>query len=167
MIGFQQNKYGAENIGKTVTVPNDCVARLMYYLDCFETVTEFGIPYALRDYSNYRSLDTDDKRNLLQICETLTIRVLQEAKLFIMVAENQLKDTSNEFYKLTKETQTVGLTREIMIAGKRVRAVKIMFFTRQWAERNYLTPMRELENQLTRRVQVVYRRSNNDDCNVM
>lgn len=158
MIKINHNKNYAENITSTATIPNDCVARLMYYLECIETVTNFGIPYSLRNYSNYRSLDSEDKRNLLRYCQALTIRVLQAAKLFILVDDRDMKNTSNEFYKITQETQSFGMTRDIVIAGKRVRAVKIMFFSMEWANRNYINPLRELENQFTTRVRIVYMR---------
>lgn len=49
----------------TPAVPNDCFAKLMYYLDCVDSCLPGIIPTELKTYQLYYTLDKDLKEQLV------------------------------------------------------------------------------------------------------
>ena len=56
---FGFNNLKVEAIGQKVTIPNDDVAKLMYYLSCVDTVINYNEIDRLTDYENYDLLSVD------------------------------------------------------------------------------------------------------------
>ena len=61
---FGFNNLKVEAIGQKVTIPNDDVAKLMYYLSCVDTVINYNEIDRLTDYENYDLLSVDDMAEL-------------------------------------------------------------------------------------------------------
>ena len=59
MYGNIVNK-GIKATGQTASVPNDDVARLMYYFKCVVSVINYSGIDKLTNYKNYKSLTVDD-----------------------------------------------------------------------------------------------------------
>lgn len=162
-----RNQYSIKQTGKSCTIPDNCVAKLMYYLDCFESVSKYGLPEYLRDYKNWDDLDDDDIRVLFNLCQTLDIATLTKIGIFIPVDDDDMND-SNEFLEIKNKREALGLGNGIIIAGKKVNVVKVMVYKMRWAKRNYLEPLQELHKILTRpRIVVVERGNSSSACNVM
>ena len=88
MFAIRENEYDITNFGTIVTVPNNPIARCMYYLNCVDTVLdidEFGF---LTDYAKYYLLDNSDKAKLLLLCKTLFLLVfllLISVNVFVVI----------------------------------------------------------------------------------
>lgn len=57
------------------TVPDDPIAKLMYYLNCVFSCVDIGNDPSLnrlRNYSNYTSLSTDEKAQVVSLCLVLS-----------------------------------------------------------------------------------------------
>lgn len=162
-----RDRYSIQQTGKSCTVPNNCVGKLMYYLDCFESVSNYGIPDYLHDYKNWDDLDDDDIRVLFNLCQTLDIATLTKIGIFIPVDDDGMND-SNQFLKIKNKRESLGLGDGIIIAGKRIQVVEVMLYKIRWAKRNYLEPLQELHKILTRpRIVFVERGNSSSACNVM
>ena len=61
---FGFNNLKVEAIGQKVTIPNDDVAKLMYYLSCVDTVINYNEIDRLTDYENYDLLSVDGMAEL-------------------------------------------------------------------------------------------------------
>ena len=69
----------------TVSLPNNPWARLMYYLSCVESVSQFDFKY-LSDHRRYLELDTDDKEALLTLVILFNPDDMKKAHVFFQVA---------------------------------------------------------------------------------
>ena len=59
---LNQEEYGVKKTGTTVTIPNNSVAKLMYYLNSVCSlipINESGNLNKLKNYTNYMSLSRD------------------------------------------------------------------------------------------------------------
>ena len=81
--------YGEDNIsiipiGERTTVPNDDVARLMYYLSCVDTVINYQGIDKLSDFRNYKRLTVDDIIVLFKLVLLFNPEIFLNAKIFIL-----------------------------------------------------------------------------------
>ena len=53
MANFFGNRMGIKAIGQRTSVPDNDLARLMYYLSCVDTVIQYHEIDRLTDYQNY------------------------------------------------------------------------------------------------------------------
>ena len=74
MAFFQRNQFGFKQTSVPVTIPNNDVARLMYYFDVVCNTIDYNDAdiSRFRDYSNWRSLSFNDIRVLLVLCLTIS-----------------------------------------------------------------------------------------------
>ena len=63
---FNEGRIEVEVIGRTVTIPDNDFARLMYYLSCVDTVISYDELDLLSDYEKYDLLTVEQKEILLK-----------------------------------------------------------------------------------------------------
>ena len=63
---FGMNKLTFEDFGERTTVPNNNIAKLMYYLDCVLTVIEYD-RIILTDYKNYYVLTAEERKLVIEL----------------------------------------------------------------------------------------------------
>ena len=160
MFAIRENEYDITNFGTIVTVPNNPIARCMYYLNCVDTVLDIDEFWFLTDYAKYYLLDNSDKAKLLLLCKTFSPDVLED----VFEEVSHLPNTSNKFYELGLNQTSIAATSQIVIGGITRKVLKVMFYTREWVDRNYYTPIAQLSYDLRRQPSrtVLYR--GNDDC---
>ncbi|KAL3863102.1 hypothetical protein ACJMK2_004878 [Sinanodonta woodiana] len=139
---------GFKLIGKTVTVPNDPRARLMYYLDCMCTVVDLDDTapnlQRLRDYEDYL-LTFDEHERLLTMCVLLPPKIFLNKCIF---QEDALcGDCSNEFYEITQVRHRFLVSGNVIIGGQNRQVNKIMAFKTAWLNDNYYIPLHALLQQ--------------------
>ena len=59
------NKLSVERTGVEVQVPNNNLARLMYYLSCIFNVIQYNENNKLSDYKNYFYLTNEEKKQYI------------------------------------------------------------------------------------------------------
>lgn len=81
---LNRNRVGVENTSTTVGVPENPLARLMYYLNCMCTVLSLQEPNIMRliDYDNFFDLADEEKVLLLLLCAKLNPVALKGQCLF-------------------------------------------------------------------------------------
>ena len=132
---FKIKKYG-----EPVTVPDNKMAQLMYYLSCVQMVVDFGIPSNLTNYSNYYKLKFEQENAVILFAELLDYRIFTKNK--IMINDPDLCfGYSNQFYEISDSRTSVIATREFIIGGQVVHTLKIMAFKKCWIDENYIIPM--------------------------
>ena len=145
------NKVRVETFGTTVTVPNDNIAKLMYYLDCVLLVIEYDGSNKLTDYQHYYNLNNEEKKAVIQLALLFNPKLFIDSSIFI-VSEDLLPDSSdNKFYKITDERIGVHVNQNIMIGGRTVKVLNIMACNTSWLNRNYFTPLERINNEIRNR----------------
>ena len=126
------------------TVPNDPIAKLMYYFSCVASCVELEDSDfdCLRDYKNYTRLTSDEKAKLLALCF-----VLSPDKLIgtIFHPSSDCGSSSNKFLELTSVKTNLLVTDSLVVGGHSKKIRSIMLFEKSWMERNYYEPFRSFE----------------------
>ena len=160
------NHLSVERIGIKVEVPNNNLARLMYYLSCIFTVIQYNDNKELSEYKHYYNLNQEQKKTVYALAVLFDPKIFLGAKIFILDNGALTGDFGNEFFKITDERVGVHVNQEIMIGGHSVKVLKIMACKTSWLEKNYYNPLRGLYNELNNR-SVSYNSYNNTSSRVL
>ena len=145
----QTDEVGVRYTGVTVQVPDNDVARLMYYLNCVCTAINCEQDSIIRRFTAYEFwvyLSADDQRALLNLCCELSPDVF-EGKVFFC---NELLsgDSLNDFLEISQVRQQIVAANSIVIAGRTCEVNKIMIYKMRWMRQNYTEPIQSLRARL-------------------
>ena len=146
MANFFGNRMGIKAIGQRTSVPDNDLARLMYYLSCVDTVIQYHEIDRLTDYQNYDSLDVEDITVLLKLVILFNPKFLVEKGIFILDESLLPNDLDNQFYQITDERIGIHINNEIMVSGRTVKVLKVMACDEEWIFRNYINPLKRAFN---------------------
>ena len=142
-----------------VTVPDDDIARLMYYLSCVDTVINYQEIDRLSDYKNYASLTHQELVLLFKLVMIFNPEYFVEKGVFIINQNLLPYDLDNQFYQITDERIGIHVNSEMSIGGRTVKILRVMACNMDWLIRYYFKPWQnifETANRMERykRVQV-------------
>ena len=143
MAAFNRLQVGLEKIGKSVTVPNNPKARLMYYLDsiCAVIDVDDGSLSRLRNYDSY-NLTASETDKLLVICALLDPSELVDKVIF--QSDEMCGDSGNEFLNIHAVNHTFAVANSLVIGGVKRNTTKIMCFKMSWLKKNYQEPLQQV-----------------------
>ena len=140
-----------KSIGYTVNVPNDPVARLMYYMKSVAsvlTIANFEEDIdRLTDYDNYHNISVSDVDKLLVLCQKYQPQVLENRCFF----NNEVlcRDAGNTFYEISEaKTEIAALdtsSTSLVVGEMSLTITEIMVYVPSWMDRNYHKPMQTLQ----------------------
>jgi hypothetical protein len=140
-----RNEIGVKRIGRVTTVPDNDVARLMYYLTCVCCAIDCDQDGDIRRFTNYANwalLSTEEQKLLVVLCYTFSPDVF-EGKVFFH-NEALCIQSSNTFYEINQIRHQLLAVESIIIAGRVHQVAKIMIYKMSWMKTNYLEPMQRL-----------------------
>ena len=146
MANFFGNRMGIKAIGQRTSVPDNDLARLMYYLSCVDTVIQYHEIDRLTDYQNYDSLDVEDITVLLELVILFNPKFLVDKGIFILDESLLPNDLDNQFYQITDERIGIHINNGIMVSGRTVKVLKVMACDEEWIFRNYINPLKRAFN---------------------
>ena len=138
------NNLQVEAIGEIVTIPNNDIAKLMYYLSCVDTVinhNQEGEDDILTDYKHYYLLSENEKDLVLTLVSLFNPLIFIDSGVFIVDPNLVPEGADNEFYKVTDQRIGVHVEDEIMIGGKWVKVLNIMACNTDWLYKFYINPL--------------------------
>ena len=141
---FGFNNLKVEAIGQKVTIPNDDVAKLMYYLSCVDTVINYNEIDRLTDYENYDLLSVDGMAELFKLVLLFNPKIFIDAGIFILDPVLVPDDSDNEFYQITDERIGIHVNSEIVIGGRTVKVLKVMACNLDWLNTFYFEPWKNI-----------------------
>jgi len=156
MAFLHRVQHNLKDISSRVTVPNDPVAKLMYYLNCMCTVLRMNQNPdmdRLRRYEDYYTLTHTDRNVLINLCLLLKPDVLLNKCIFQNDA--LCKDMGNKFYDLESVQNNFFVAGSVMIGGRHTQVTKIMTFTMSWLQKNWTRPMQEVIDRQARERQAM------------
>jgi hypothetical protein len=144
MAVWQRQNFDLRETGVSVSIPNNDIAKCMYYLQCVCNVIdcEDANLKIFTNYRNYRALSDDEDEMVYKLCLMCSPDILDE-KVFI---ENEALcgSSHNNFFELSAVKNTLGVVGSIFIAGRTREVKKIMTYKMSWMHTFYLEPMARL-----------------------
>jgi hypothetical protein len=149
MAFLQRNQIGFKDTTVSATVPDNDVARLMYYFDSVCSAIEYNDTDVsrYRNYQNYSSLTYNEIRVLLVLCLTLSPDEFDDKVFFH--SDALCGNLGNRFYEVSQVSHQLLAVQSIVIAGRRCHVKKIMTYTMSWMRRNYFGPIQRLTPQFS------------------
>ena len=130
-----------KDTSKTVNVPGNDIAKLMYYLDCVFSVLKCSNFSKFTDYNNYDYLSNSDIIELIRLVKLFNPKIMIGAKVFVL--EEDL-DCNNRFIEITDETMNIRANEEIVIGGIVTKVLKMMLLKSEWLVFFYFNPLKRL-----------------------
>ena len=137
-----------KEVGTTVTVPSDPIARLMYYFNCVCSCVEPDDDYTirrLRDYQNYSRLTSEEEAQLIAICLALSPDKLIGS---IFHPTEDCGSSSNKFVEISAVKTNVLVTDSLLVGGQQRKVQSIMFFEKSWMDNNFIEPLKAVQRRL-------------------
>ena len=118
------NQVQIRPFGVVVDVPDDDVAKLMYYLSCVDTVINYNIIDRLSDYKNYNLLTVDDLTLLFQLVLLFYPQKFIQAGIFVLEQRLLQPGMGNQFYEITDERIGLFVNNVFFIGGRTDKSFK-------------------------------------------
>ena len=117
---YDEDNYSIIPIGERTTVPDDDVARLMYYLSCVDAVINYQVIDKLSDFRNYKRLRVEDMSALFKLVLLFNPEIFLDANIFILQIAPLPNGSYNQFYEITNERIGIHINNQILIGGRTV-----------------------------------------------
>ena len=131
------------NTGVSVMVPDDDIARVMYYLNC--VTVSLGLDILQDDLVDFRNYAWLSPMRIALVLKTALEFGPDEFidKLIFRDDDGEIVNGSsgNEFCDISIACGLVSLQQDVVIAGKVQNVTKVMFFKSSWLETFYTGPM--------------------------
>ena len=135
------NKFSVERTGVAANVPDNYLARLMYYLTCVFNVIQYNENTRLSDYKNYYYLTNEERNAVYTLALLFKPEIFINAGIFVLDNGLLTGEFGNDFYKITDERIGFHASQEIVIGGRTVKVLKIMACKNSWLQNNYYGPL--------------------------
>jgi hypothetical protein len=144
MALFQRNQVGFRDTTVAASVPNNDIARLMYYFNSVCSAIEYtdNDMQRYRNCRNWSSLSYEEIRLLLVLCYTFSPDVFNN-KVFFQ-SDALCDDFQNKFYEISQVSHRLLAVRSIVVAGRTRRVSSIMTYKMSWMRDYYFGPMQRL-----------------------
>jgi hypothetical protein len=138
MTFLRQYQYKIKKVPAIGTVPNNDIARLMYYLNCACHTVEYNDRNIsrYRNYNNWSLLSDEEIRLLITLCYIFS------PELF-----------NNKVFFQSDDDQSLAV-QSIVVAGRICRVYRKMTYNKSWIEDNYFNPIRNLDQRLNNQSQM-------------
>ena len=152
--------------GSTTTVPDNDIAKLMYYLDCVFAVIQLDGAEKFTNYHEYYSLTSEEEKVVLSYAGIFNPKIMVDNYLFLLDPRYIPEGKSNQFYELTDNRIGIHVNSEIMIGGVSRRVLQLMACSQEWLNRNYFYPVDSYNKRIqSQKYQKQNSSSNNEeDC---
>ena len=125
----------------SANVPNNDIAKLMYYLRSVSSVLSFNGFGEYINYNKYYCLSNQDIITLIGLANKFNPDIMIDSEVFI---NNEDLDMNNRFIEITDKEMNIHTNREIFIGGIVVKVLKIMLYKRNWLDYFYYWPKNRL-----------------------
>ncbi len=139
-VNLKYQSLDIKPIGRKVTVPDNNLAKLMYYLYCVFKVIQYDQSSRLTDFQRYYSLSKEEEQTVLGLVALFNPKIMTDLSLFIVAPNLVPSGMTNEFYQITDDRIGVHVNSEVVIGGRVVKVLKIMACTEESIYNNYINP---------------------------
>ncbi|CAF1277076.1 unnamed protein product [Rotaria magnacalcarata] len=139
-----RDQFGLRPTSSRATVPDNDLARVMYYLNCVFSAIEYKDQDVrrYRDYRHWSLLSEAEQRMVLVLALALSPDEF-DGKVFFH-SDELCGDSGNKFYELSQVRHQLLAVQSIVIAGQTRHVKKIMTYRMSWIQSNYIEPVKRL-----------------------
>lgn len=143
-LHIYRDQFGLRPTSSRATVPDNDLARLMYYLNCVFSAIEYNDQDVrrYRNYQNWSFLNESEQRTVLVLALALSPDEF-DGKVFFQ-SDELCGDSSNKFYELSQVRHQLLAVQSIFIAGQTRHVKKIMTYKMSWIQAYYAEPVKNL-----------------------
>ena len=102
-LDYKYNSLKVEATGRSTYVPDNDLAKLMFYLYCVLEVIQYDENTKLTDYKNYYRLTEQEEKSVYALAALFQPKIFIDAGVFIPDERLVPPNVSNEFYKITDD----------------------------------------------------------------
>ena len=102
-LEFKSQNLNIKAIGSKATVPDNNLAKLMYYLHCVFSVIQLEGNDQYTQYQNYNLVTKEEEIEIIGLVKLYEPKIMIKLNLFIVDPYLVPSDVSNEFFELTDE----------------------------------------------------------------
>ena len=133
-------------IENKIIVPDNKLAKLMYYLNCVFNVVKYDVEEKYYNYNNFSLLTKDEEKKVLQLAKFFNPPNMKKLSLFILKPEIIPNGKENEFFEITDKNLGVNINSEVVLEGRVLKVQKVMVCKRSWLYKYYFIPVQEYES---------------------
>lgn len=148
-VAFNRRELKLIDTSSDTTIPDDDIAKLMYYLYSMCVVlqldaTEYGIQ-RLKDYKKFHMLLKHEEQELIKLCCLLSPDKLEGKCIFH--SEELCKDVkyTNRFFKVDSTETSFAATDTVFVGSVEVSVNKFMVYQTSWLNKYYIDPMNSIK----------------------
>ena len=140
-ISLDYQSLGIQRTGGEVNIPDNKLAKLMYYLDCVFSVLDIKEYSFYTKFYNYRLLNKNQEQFVLDLVGKFNPTFMLNNYLFVL--DEKLVDYgfTNQFYRVTDKKIKIHANSQVFIGGKSVTVLKIMYCKPAWFNQFYYDPL--------------------------
>jgi hypothetical protein len=141
MAAFGSTQFDFKAFGKTANIPNNDIAKIMYYIDCVCTVIDYNDRniQRYRNYSNWANMSDEEDRLIFILALALSPDELEDKAFFN--APRLCPDATNQFYEIGQVRKQFVVVRSIIIGGQERQVKKVMAYKPSWMQQYYYQPI--------------------------
>ena len=142
-LDFNYQSLDIKPTGSLVDIPENKLAKLMYYLDCVLSVIQYAQDTKYTDFHNYYLLTKEDEEVVKNLVILFNPKLMLELKLFIIAPNLIPYGQTNKFYEITDKRLGLHASNNVIIEGKSINVLKIMACKEVWINKYFTEPMDE------------------------
>ena len=145
MAYLERQQFRFRDTTTEANVPNNDIAKLMYYLNCVCYCIDYNDNDIRRftNYSNWRSLSDEEDKMVYYLALTLHPNLFIDKVFFHNVALSG--NMQGRFYEIGQISHQMVVVPSLVIAGRTCEVHKILAFKEIWLTENYIDPIKRLQ----------------------
>ena len=126
-----------------IMVPDNKLAKLMYYLDCVIKLVDFDLEKRYYNYNNYYLITKEEEQTILKMLSLFNPSIMENLSLFVVNPSLIPVGKENEFYDINNNFMKIQ--SQVYISGRTLRVKGFMACNRAWIGKYYYTPIQGFE----------------------
>ena len=131
-------------VERNLAIPDNRIAKLMYYLDCLVNIIDLDDGTVnldrLTDYEHYYNLTEEEQKTVAGLCIVSNPEALEQFSLLLVKPELLPNGSGNEFFDIKDPRLGVEVPEAVTFAETPVKVLKVMVCTEEWIDKYYTQP---------------------------
>ena len=129
-------------------IPNDKLAKLMYYLSCVFQIIDYQIEERYYYYPNFYILTKGERETIKKLANMFRPEIMKNLSLFLFNSDLIPPEQEIEFYEINdKRLEGINIMEVVTIDNSNLKVLKVMACKESWINKYYDQPQQEYEEE--------------------